>query len=41
METEDRHLLDLWMNNWNDLVEFEICPVMTSKEAAEKIGARL
>jgi hypothetical protein len=29
------------MANWNDLVDFEVYPVITSKEAAEKIGPRL
>jgi len=41
METDDRKLLDEWMANWKDLVEFEVYPVMTSKEAAEKIAPRL
>jgi len=39
METADRGLLDQWMANWEDLVEFEIHPVMTSAEAAEKVAA--
>ncbi len=34
METEDRALLDLWMANWDDLVDFELVPVMTSVDAA-------
>lgn len=37
METDDRSLLDEWMANWNDLVEFEVFPVLTSAEAATKI----
>ena len=37
METEDRNLLDQWIANWNDLVDFEIIPVLTSAEAAAKI----
>ena len=41
METEDRALLDRWIANWSDLVDFEVQPVITSKEAAEKIGPRL
>ena len=41
METHDRRLLDQWMSRWSDLVEFEVIPVMTSKEAAEKIAPRL
>ena len=41
METEDRALLDRWIANWSDLVDFEVHAVITSKEAAEKIGPRL
>jgi hypothetical protein len=41
METDDRALLDEWMRHWSDLVDFEVHPVMTSKEAAEKIAPRL
>jgi len=39
METADPALLEEWMANWKDLVDFEVHRVMTSKEAAEKIGA--
>jgi hypothetical protein len=41
METEDPALLEQWMANWTDLVDFEVYPVMTSKEAVEKINPRL
>jgi hypothetical protein len=41
METRDRNLLDAWVQNWNDLVDFEIVPVVTSREAAERIALRL
>jgi hypothetical protein len=41
METDDRNLLDQWIANWSDLVDFEVFPVMTSQEAAEKITPRL
>jgi hypothetical protein len=41
METEDRTLLEQWMEKWRDIVEFEVYPVITSKEAVEKIGPRL
>jgi hypothetical protein len=41
METEDRALLDQWIANWNDIVDFEVHPVISSKEAAEKIAPRL
>ena len=36
METADRRLLDEWTRNWSDLAEFEVHPVVTSKEAAER-----
>ena len=35
METDDRHLLDEWMEHWTDLVEFELYAVVSSAEAAE------
>ena len=41
METDSRQLLDEWLANWNDLVEFEVYPVISSHEAAEKIAPRL
>ena len=37
METDDAKLLDEWLSRWSDLVEFEVYPVISSKEAAEKI----
>jgi uncharacterized protein DUF3303 len=36
METEEASLLDQWMANWSDLVDFEVYPVITSQEAADK-----
>jgi hypothetical protein len=41
MECEDPALLEGWMNNWRDLVEFEVIPVRTSADAAEAIAPRL
>jgi hypothetical protein len=41
METDDRGLLDQWIANWKDLVDFEVYPVMTSAEAADKISPHL
>ena len=41
METSHPQLLEQWTSRWSDLVEFEVHPVMTSKEAAEKIAPRL
>ena len=34
MECEDRALLDEWMAAWEDLVAFEVVPVIGSAEAA-------
>jgi len=41
METDDSKLLDQWMANWSDLVNFEVHAVITSSEAAEKIAPLL
>ena len=41
METENRALLDQWIANWNDVVDFEVHPVIISMEAAEKIAPHL
>ena len=37
METDNQSLIDEWIINWKDIVDFEIFPVITSKEAVEKI----
>jgi hypothetical protein len=37
MEAPDPALLDEWMAHWSDLVEFEVHPVMTSQQAAERM----
>jgi Domain of unknown function (DUF3303) len=41
MAAEDPSLLDQWMANWSDLVNFEVHAVVTSQEAAESIEPRL
>jgi hypothetical protein len=33
METADRALLDQWIAQWSDLVDFEVHEVVTSEEA--------
>jgi len=38
MDAGDPALLDEWMANWSDLVEFEVHPVITSAQAAERIA---
>ena len=39
MECSDRGLLEQWMAAWQDLVEFEVFPVITSAEAATRVLA--
>jgi hypothetical protein len=41
MECDDAKLLAQWTARWDDLVEFEIVPVMTSAEAVAAIAPRL
>lgn len=41
METEDARLFDEWIACWNDLVQFEVIPVVTSAEAAEQNASKL
>ena len=36
METAERALLDEWITNWQDLVDFEVHEVVTSAEAAAR-----
>jgi hypothetical protein len=38
MECEEPALLQQWMDAWDDLVEFEVYPVITSSEAAAKLS---
>lgn len=40
METDDVKLFNEWTANWNDLMDFEIIPVITSAEAKEKISKK-
>ena len=41
METGDPELLNRWMEQWRDLIDFEVHPVMTSAEAVERIAPQL
>jgi len=38
METDDPTLFDTWLSNWSDLGEYEIFPVVSSAEAAERVA---
>jgi hypothetical protein len=35
MQTEDESLFQRWIDNWKDLMDFEIVPVRTSAEMRE------
>ena len=37
METNDPQLLQRWIAQWSDIVDFEVYPVITSKEAADRV----
>ena len=41
METVNANLLDEWISNWSDVVEFEVHPVISSAEAVERLSPRL
>lgn len=41
MECADPDLFEQWTVHWQDLVEFEIVPVVTSKEARNEISSLL
>jgi hypothetical protein len=41
MEAPDRALLDRWIAQWDDLVEFEVVPVITSAAAVAAVTPRL
>ena len=41
MECEERALLDAWIANWADLVDFEVIPVHSSAEVRELVAPRL
>jgi hypothetical protein len=40
MECDDPALLEQWMAQWDDLVAFEVVPVIGSAEAAAAFGPR-
>jgi Protein of unknown function (DUF3303) len=41
METDNRRLLDDWIARWSDIVDFEVHPLISSAEAAERLADRL
>jgi len=41
MDAPDRARLDQWLQRWQDLVDFDVIPVITSPDAQAIIGPRL
>ena len=39
MESDSAEKIQEWINNWNDLVDFEVVSVITSAQAKEKVFA--
>ena len=41
MECDDERLLHEWISHWNDIVDFEVIPVLTSADVLAVIGPKL
>ena len=41
MECADPELLDQWMSHWNDVMSFQVVPVITSADAIELVNPKL
>lgn len=41
MEADDRALIEQWIANWSDLVDFEVVPVRTSAQAVAAIAPQI
>ena len=41
MECDDERLLREWIANWDDIVDFEVIPVISSAQAAAAVAPRL
>lgn len=41
MECDEPRLVYEWIANWQDIVDFEVIPAMTSAEAAAAVAPRL
>lgn len=37
MECQDIELIHDWIKNWQDIIDFEIVPVITSEEAQKRV----
>jgi hypothetical protein len=41
MECADRALLDEWISHWEDVMRFEVVPVITSPDAQARVAPLL
>ncbi len=41
METSDPTLMEEWIENWNDIVEFEVIAVTSSADAAQAMQGKV
>jgi hypothetical protein len=41
METDDVTLLQRWVTEWSDLIEFEIVPVVPGKDTGAALSTQL
>jgi hypothetical protein len=41
MEAPQREALDVWISHWNDLVDFEVIPVLESSEFWSQVQMKL
>jgi hypothetical protein len=41
MDAADRSILEQWMAQWSDLVDFEVLPVLSSAEVQKRLAPRL
>ncbi|HKA58001.1 MAG TPA: DUF3303 family protein [Gemmatimonadales bacterium] len=41
MACNERHLLDEWMEQWRDLADFEVIPVLSSADVLVRLADRL
>jgi hypothetical protein len=41
MECDNEELLHKWADNWQDIVDFEFIPVLSSKDMSEKMSKQI
>ena len=39
MESDSIDKLEMWISNWNDIVDFKVIPVITSVDAKKRVNA--